>query len=350
MIENFEVIKIFILAILSFVIAILFTPILTHFLYKYNLGKRIRESEVAPIYSKLHKKKEGTPTMGGIIVWFTVLMLSLIFFYLPKISTFQFLENFNFLTRGETLLPLGALISTAIIGLIDDLFGVKGIGVHGGGLSVKIKLIIYTLIACFGAYWFYFKLDWDLIHIPFLGSFEIGIWYIPIFIFIIAATSFSVNETDGLDGLAGGVLLTSFASYGAIAFLQGKYELAAFCGVIIGALTAFLWFNINPARFIMGDTGSMSLGITLGIVAMLTNTALLLPIIGFVFVGESISVILQTISKKLFKGKKIFHSTPIHHHFEAIGWSEPKIVMRFWLISGFTSVIGLIIFLLDKVW
>ncbi|MBT3690032.1 phospho-N-acetylmuramoyl-pentapeptide-transferase [bacterium] len=350
MIENFEVIKIFILSIISFVVAILFTPILTHYLYKYKIGKRIRNSKKAPIFLKLHKKKEGTPTMGGIIIWLTVLILALTFYYLPKIFQFEFLQNFNFLTRSETLLPLGALIATAIIGLIDDLLGVKGIGVHGGGLSVKIKLLIYTLIASFGAYWFYFKLDWDVLHVPFFGSFEIGLWYIPIFIFIIAATSFSVNETDGLDGLAGGVLLTSFASYGTIAFLQGKFELAAFCAVIIGALTAFLWFNINPARFIMGDTGSMSLGITLGIVAMLTNMVLLLPVIGFIFVIESLSVIIQLTHKRLFKGKKLFKSTPIHHHFEAIGWSEPKIVMRFWLISGFTSVIGLIIFLLDNVW
>ena len=180
-----------------------------------------------------------------------------------------------------------------------------------------------------------------------MGNFEIGWWYIPFFIFIIVGTSFSVNEIDGLDGLAGGTLLIAYAAFGVIAFVMGRYDLAAFCGVIIGALLAFLWFNIMPARFYMGDTGAMSLGVTLGVIAMLTNYALLLPIIGFLFVLETLSVIGQVISKKIL-GKKIFISAPIHHHLEARGWSEPKIVMRFWVIAGITAVIGLILFLLDK--
>ena len=237
----------------------------------------------------------------------------------------------------------------AIVGLVDDYLGVRKIGPKGGGLSVVFRLSLYTMIAAVGAFWFYFKLDWDVLHIPFVGSYLVGWWYIPIFIFILVATAFSVNETDGLDGLAGGSMLSTFAALGAITFAQGRFELAAFCGVIIGALLAFLWFNIPPARFFMGDTGSMSLGITIGIIAMLTNTALLLPIIGLIFLMETLSVIVQLTSKK-FRGKKIFRSTPIHHHFEAIGWSEPKIVMRAWLISGVTAVAGVIIFLLDKGW
>jgi phospho-N-acetylmuramoyl-pentapeptide-transferase len=164
---------------------------------------------------------------------------------------------------------------------------------------------------------------------------------------VIVGTAFSVNETDGLDGLAGGVLLTSFASYGVIAFANGKFNLATMCGIIVGALLAFLWFNITPARFYLGDTGSMSLGITLGIIAMLTDTALILPVIGSVFVLEAISVLLQLSSKKIFK-RKIFLSSPIHHHFEAIGWSEGKIVMRFWVIAGISAGMGLIIFLLNR--
>lgn len=174
-----------------------------------------------------------------------------------------------------------------------------------------------------------------------------GWWIVPIFIFIIVATSFSVNEIDGLDGLAGGTLLAAFAAFGSIAFLQGKYDLATFCGVITGALLAFLWFNINPARFFMGDTGAMSLGVTLGIVAMLTNSVLLLPIIGFLFVVESLSVIIQVLSKK-FLGRKVFLSSPLHHHLEAIGWPEPKIVMRFWVIAGVAAVIGVIVALLER--
>jgi len=204
------------------------------------------------------------------------------------------------------------------------------------------------LVAAVGAWWFYFKLGWDVFNIPFLGDFSIGLWYIPIFIFIIAATSFSANEADGLDGLAGGVLAFAFASYIVIALFQGKAELAVFCAVIVGALVAFLWFNVHPARFFMGDTGSMSLGVTLGVMAMLTNTALLLPFFGFILMIESLSVIVQSISKK-FRGKKIWHSTPIHHHFEALGWPESKVTMRFWIISAMMCSIGLVLFILDRI-
>ncbi|MDP3013074.1 MAG: phospho-N-acetylmuramoyl-pentapeptide-transferase, partial [Candidatus Subteraquimicrobiales bacterium] len=246
-------------------------------------------------------------------------------------------------------LPLGALLISAIIGLIDDYFGIKKIGPKGGGLSVLYRLGLYTIIAFGGALWFYFKLDWDVFHVAFVGNFEIGLWYIPLFIFVLVASAFSVNEIDGLDGLAGGTLATTFAALGAISFTQGKFELAAFCGVIMGALIAFLWFNINPARFFMGDTGAMSLGISVGLIAMLTNTALLLPIIGFLFVLESLSVIIQVLSKKI-RNKKVFLSAPIHHHFQAKGWPEPKIVMRFWLISSITAVVGVAVFLLDKGW
>jgi len=349
MLENFLIIKIFFLTAMSFVVAIFLTPPLTHFLYKYKLGKQIRDAASAPIFYQLHQKKAGTPTMGGIIIWLSVLLLAVIFFIFAKVfGGDSSLGQFNFLTRPETLLPLGVMVACALVGLVDDFLGIKRIGKNGGGLNIGHRLLIYTFIAAIGALWFYFKLDWDIFHIPFLGNFDLGWWYIPVFIFVIVATAFSVNETDGLDGLAGGVLLTSFSAVAVMAFASGKYNLAAFCAVIVGALLAFLWFNINPARFIMGDTGAMSLGITLGVVAMLTNTALLLLIIGFVFVFESVSVIIQLTSKKLRHGKKIFLSTPIHHHFEAIGWSEPKIVMRFWVISGVSAVIGLIIFLLDK--
>jgi len=345
--DNFDIIKIFLLTTVAFLVTIFWTPLLTHFLYKYKLGKKIRVDEQAPIYSKLHEQKSGTPTMGGILIWFTTLFIALLFFVLSNVVDIEAIKKLNFLTRPQTLLPLGALVASALVGLIDDSLNIFGIGSKGGGFKVRHKLIIYTLIAIFGAFWFYFKLDWTTLHIPFFGNFDIGIWYIPIFIFIIVSTAFSVNETDGLDGLAGGVLLTCFGAFGAIAFAQGKMELATFCGVIVGALLAFLWFNINPARFFMGDTGSMSLGVTLGIVAMLTNSALLLPIICFILLIESLSVIIQIISRKLFK-RKVFLSTPIHHHFEASGWPEPKVVMRFWIISAVMAVIGVIIFLIDK--
>lgn len=345
---EFQIIRILFFATLSFIFAILSAPLLTHFLYKYKLGKKIRNSGKTPIFSRLHAHKSGTPTMGGILIWGTVLILIGFFYFLSNLLPGDVFTYFNFLSRAETLLPLGALIATALVGLFDDWLDVRGKGMFGGGgLTLKHRLLIYTLIAIIGALWFYFKLDWTVIHVPFFGNFEISAWYIPIFIFIIVATSFSVNETDGLDGLAGGTLLIAFAAYGVIAFSMGRYDLATFCAVIIGALLAFIWFNIPPARFYMGDTGAMSLGVTLGIIAMLTNNAFLLIFIGLIFLVESLSVILQIVYKKV-KGKKLFLSSPIHHHFQAIGWPEAKIVMRFWVIAGIGAVIGLIIFLLDK--
>lgn len=286
--------------------------------------------------------------MGGLLIWVTVLFLALLFWALTKIGVDGIIGKLNFLNRSQTLLPLGALVASAIVGLADDLLGIFRIGPNGGGLKMRHRLLIYTAIASFGAWWFYYKLSWSTVHIPFIGNFDIGLWYVPVFIFILVATSFSVNETDGLDGLAGGTLMTAFGAYGVIAYAQGHFDLAAFCGVIIGALLAFLWFNINPAKFFMGDTGAMSLGITLGIIAMITNQFLLLPIIGLVLVAESASVIIQLVSKKLRNGKKVFISAPIHHHLEAKGWPESQITMRFWIISFMTASVGLIIAFLDR--
>lgn len=342
-----NVAKILILAAIAFVATFAWTPLLTYFLYKYKLYQKIRNTGKTPVYTKMHKAKEGTPTMGGVLIWMTTLVLAYLFFGLSKITDSSFLDKLNFLSRGQTWLPLGALVACGLVGLIDDIFNVKGKGSKAGGIQVRHKLLIYTAIAAVGAWWFFKKLEWDVIHVPGVGDFYLGWWYIPLFIFIMVATSFSVNEADGLDGLAGGILMFSFGAYAVIAFAQGKIELAAFCGVIIGALLAFLWFNIFPARFFMGDTGSMALGTTLGIVAMLTNSVLVLPIIAFPLVLESVSVIIQIISKRIFK-KKIFLSTPIHHHFEAKGWPEPKVVMRFWVISAICAALGLVVGLLGR--
>ncbi len=345
---EFQVVKILILFTISFIFAVLWTPLLTHFLYKYKMGKNIRNSGQTPIFSKLHAHKAGTPTMGGILIWLTLLVLIIFFNFIGDFLDWEILEKLNFLSRSETLLPLGALIATALVGLVDDWLDVRGKGAKGGGgLKVSHRLFVYAVIALLGSLWFYFKLDWTVLHVPFLGSFEIGWWYIPLFILVIISTAFSVNESDGLDGLAGGSLAIAYVAFAVIAFSLGRYDLAAFCAVIIGALLAFLWFNIPPARFYLGDTGAMSLGVTLAIIAMLTNYVILLPIIGLLFVFESLSVIIQTLHKKI-KKKKLFHSTPIHHHFQAIGWSEPKIVMRFWVISAVTTAIGIVLFLLDR--
>lgn len=343
---HLALIKIGTLTALSFIIAMSWTPVLSHLLRRYKFGKQIRSSAAAPIFSKLHMKKSGTPVGGGILVWLTAMIIALVIFAAWRIWESDWLEFFNFLSRSETWLPIGALFIAAIVGLVDDWFNVMGKGVDGGGLSIPYRLALYTVIAAVGAFWFFVKLEWDTIHVPFVGDFSIGWWYIPLFMFVIIATAFSANETDGLDGLAGGTMMSMFAAFGAISFVQGRYDLATLCGVIAGALLAFLWFNINPAKFFMGDTGSMSLGVTLGVIAMLTNTVFFLPIIGVIFVIESGSVIIQVVSKK-FRKKKVFLSAPIHHHFEAKGWSEPRVVMRFWVISGVGMTVGLILFLLD---
>lgn len=346
--EDFYVIKILFFATMAFIFTIAWTPLLTHFLFKYKLGKQIRDDGSTPFFSRLHAHKAGTPTMGGLLIWVTLLLFSVIFFYLAKFIPFDVFKNLNFISRSQTLLPLGCLVASALVGLVDDYMDVRRLGYKKRGIKFGHKLLIYTIIAFVGAWWFYFKLDWDLVHIPFLGDFNLGIYFILFFILVVVGTAFAVNQTDGLDGLAGGTLLVSFTAYGVISFATGKYDLATFCAVIAGALLAFLWFNINPARFIMGDTGSISMGVTLAIIAFYTNTIFILPFLGFIFVIEALSTVLQIGSKKIRKGKKIFLSAPIHHHFEAKGWSEPKIVMRFWLLSSVSAAIGLIIFLLDK--
>ncbi|MEK7546243.1 MAG: phospho-N-acetylmuramoyl-pentapeptide-transferase [Patescibacteria group bacterium] len=340
-------IAILVASTVSFAVAMLATPTVMRLLNILKLGKQIRSEESAPIFAKLHAGKSGTPTMGGVLIWGSVLAVAFMFSLAANVIRDQPWIELNFISRRETLLPIAALFFAAIVGLIDDYLNVRKIGAHGGGLKVWHRLLSYSLIAAAAAWWFYVKLEWDVLRVPFVGIIDVGVWMIPLFIFIIVATAFSVNETDGLDGLAAGTLLTAFAAYGAIAFFQDKFELSAFCGAVVGALLAFLWFNINPAKFFMGDTGAMSLGVTLGVVAMLTNSLLLLPIIGLVFVLESLSVIIQVASKK-FRKKKVFLSAPIHHHFEAKGWPEPTIVMRFWVIAAVSGVLGLIIALLDR--
>jgi phospho-N-acetylmuramoyl-pentapeptide-transferase len=343
----FQVVRMLVLLAVSFGAAFLLAPIVTHLLYKFNLTKKnIRDASLTPVFSRLHQNKSQTPTMAGVIIWGTVIVLALLFLLLDKLLD-GFWGYFNFINRAQTYLPLAIMFIAGLIGLFDDFLGVLKIGPKGGGLQMGLKIILYSSVAILGAWWFYFRLGWSTFYIPFLGYFEIGWWYIPIFIFIIVATAFSANETDGLDGLAGGTLLFAFGSLIVVSFVLGRYDLAAMETVILGALLAFLWFNIYPARFFMGDTGSMSLGVTLGVIAMLTNTAVFLPFFAVILVIESLSVIIQTISKKI-SHRKIFLSTPIHHHFEAIGWPETQVTMRFWIISALSSALGLVLFFLAR--
>ena len=344
----FNVVRIFTVATVAFFAALLITPLWTKFLYKYKLGKQVIRTEDAPIFSEMHKKKVGTPTMGGVIIWATVVVLAIVFWVLAKWYPDSLISKLDFLSRSQTWVPLGALIVGAIFGFIDDLFGILRIGPGGGGLKMRDRIMMYAVVGLSVAWWFYYKLEWNFINIPFYGDWTIGWWAIPFFTFVIIASAFSANETDGLDGLSAGVFLTMFAAYAVIAFDQQRMDLVVFLAAIMGSLIAFLWFNIYPARFFMGDTGSMALGLVLGVVAMLTNTPFLLIPIAIIFIIESGSVILQLTSKKLRGGKKIFLSTPIHHHFEALGWHETQVTMRFWMLNAIGAIVGIIIFLVDS--
>ncbi len=341
-----QAVKVLSLTMLAFLIAFSLTPMLSRLLNRFRAAKQIRVSKETPIYAKLHEKKAGTPTMGGLVIWGTVALLAFLILILSAMFD-GFWDYLNFVDRAQTYLPLTAMIVAGLLGFVDDVFGVMRIGSSGGGLRVSQKLIMYFLIALIGALWFYYRLDWDVLLVPLIGQVSIGWFYVPLFIFVIVASAFSANETDGLDGLAGGVLLFAFIALTVVAFTLGRYQLATFGGVVIGALLAFLWFNIYPARFFMGDTGSMSLGITMGVIAMLTNTTLILPFFAPILVIESASVIIQVLSKRL-RAKKVFLSTPIHHHFEALGWPETQVTMRFWIISAVGSALGLAIFFLNR--
>lgn len=349
--EVVNVLKILATGFLAFLIAFFLTPVWTHFLYKYKIGIKIKKNSVdgekLTYVSEMHKKKEGTPTMGGFLIWFSVLILIFashyLFPYLSELFGFCFIAKLDFLSRGQTWLPLFALVAAGILGLFDDWMSVRGIGSNkGGGMRFLYRFGWLILIACLGAGWFYYKLGWDVFHIPAVGDFSIGLWYIPLFIFVILFAAISSNESDGLDGLNGGILSIAFFAFTLIAYFQNRMDLAAFCAAISGALLAFLWFNIHPARFFMGDTGAISLGATLGVIAMLTNSALVLFVIVFIYVIESGSVVIQLTSKKLFR-RKVFLSAPIHHHFEAKGWPETKVTMRFWIITILTAALGVII-------
>jgi phospho-N-acetylmuramoyl-pentapeptide-transferase len=320
----------------SFVLAMALTPILTHFLYKYKAWQQVKDTDIsgkkAPIFYKLHKEKhsKNIPTMAGILIWGVTLVITSIF---------------N-LSRAQTWLLLFVLISAGLVGLIDDYLNIRGVG-KVKGVRMRTKLIWLTIFSTIGAWWFYYKLGWSSIHIPALGDFEIGIWYIPIFVFFIISTANAVNITDGLDGLAGGLSIFAFLALSGIALFQGNYGVAYFCSTLVGALLAYTWFNIYPARFFMGDTGSLALGATMAVVAMLLNSVVAFIVIGFVFYFEIFSSTIQIISKKFFN-KKIFLSAPIHHHFEAIGWPETKVTMRFWVIGAMMAVIGLFFGLLGS--
>lgn len=329
-------------AFFAFTLGVLLTPSFVLFLRKNRLGKKLRFQAIdggdIPVVSKYHKDKGGTPTMGGILIW-TSIVLTIVF---SRLLSLLGLTNHSLLQRGQVYLPLFVLLSLGILGALDDYLNICGIG-KKRGLDWLPKLLSLLIIALIGAVWFSVKLGYDQISIPFFGPLHVGWWYIPIFVFTIIATANAVNFTDGLDGLASGLLVIAFGSFAILAYIGNLTVLATFCAVCAGAVVAFLWYNVPPALFFMGDTGSLALGGTLGVIALMTDQVLLLPFIGFVFVIETLSVILQLLSKKLRGGKKIFRAAPLHHHLEALEWGESKVTMRLWIIGAFTAFLGVTI-------
>ncbi len=329
---NDAMMRTFILSVVAFVLAMALTPVYTFVAYRYKFWKRQRTEsttgEALTVFTKLHanKFKRNIPTMAGMVFVLAIVIVTFCF---------------N-LDRRETWLPLAALAGGALVGLIDDIINIRGGGKGVAGLRSSFKFLMITAIGVILGWFFFDRLDVTAVTVPFIGEWHLGWLIIPLFAFVVVAAGNAVNISDGLDGLAGGLAAISFGSFGIIALMQGNALLAGFCFTVVGALLSYLWFNIHPARFFMGDVGSFALGTSLGVVAMLTDTLFILPIIGFVFVLEAGSSLIQIFSKKVFK-RKVFISAPIHHHLEAIGWPETKVTMRFWVIAAVTSFIGVMI-------
>jgi len=323
---------ILLLSFFAFFAAMLLTPIYTHFAYKHKLWKRHRThsttGEVLSVISKMRIKRT-VPLMAGLITVGAITITTL---------------GFN-LDRHQTWLPLAALLGGGLVGLIDDIINILGRGGNVAGLRPTVKFSMITAVAFACALFFYYKLGYTTVNIPFTGDFSVGWALIPLFVLVVVSTGNAVNISDGVDGLAGGLLLSAFGAFGVIAALQGNFGIAGFCMTVVGALLSYVWFNIPPARFFMGDVGSFAFGTSLGVVAMLTDTLFLLPLIGIVFVAEAGSSLLQILSKKIFH-RRIFIAAPIHHHFEATGWPKTKITMRFWVVGQVAAALGVTVALI----
>lgn len=348
-----DLIKLFIPGTTAFVIGFALTPLLTHYLYKYKMwkkkaGKIAPDGRETPIFNELHKDKEvGTPKMGGVVIWLSVFITIAIFWVISRVFDLDIAHKFDFLSRSQTWIPLGTLLVGGFVGLVDDYLDIIGSRDNiAGGLSFKKRIITVSIVGLLCALWFYTKLGVAEIGLPFGQIIPMGILFIPFFTLVVAAL-YSGGVIDGLDGLAGGVFAAIFSAYGMIAFFQQQIDLAAFCFVIVGAILAFLWFNVPPARYYMSETGSMSLTVTLAVVAFMTDSLaggygiLMLPVIALPLVLTSLSVIVQLTSKKLRNGKKVFLVAPLHHHYEAIGWPAYKVTMRYWIISIVVAGLGI---------
>lgn len=320
---------------ISFLLMFVLSPVFLKFLKKNHINNENKTTTIdgkkAEIFMQHHAKKNGTPTMGGVLMLLVAGITTILFYFTP----------YNFVERGETWVLLFTFFVAGILGAIDDLlktrplFGIKR-------FSASIRLLLITLLSSIGAYWFYFKIEWSMIHIPGVGDFDIGFWYMPLFVILILIMTQAVNITDGLDGLSGGLLIYSYFVFAIIAYTAGLFNIVAFIAMIIGILVAYMWYNVNPAVYFGGDSYSYSMGATLAVVAIMTNSVIILFIVGFIFLLELASSFIQLFWKRVFK-KKLIPAAPFHHTLQHIGWVESQIVMRLWIIGGMFAVIGGII-------
>jgi phospho-N-acetylmuramoyl-pentapeptide-transferase len=316
------------LSMLGFMMTVIWGSPLVRVLRHFKVGKVIRVEG-----PQSHMVKMGTPTMGGMMFILPIVLVTVL---LNAAS----LLGLNYLGRS-VLLPLLVMISYALLGAVDDWEGIRGPR-RGLGMRARTKFLIQTILAIAAALVIHYVLQvpdmfWPGAEKPL----SVGIFYIPIAVIVIVGFSNAVNFTVGLDGLAGLIAATAFAAYGGIALLQGQVFLGRFCFTIVGALFGFLWFNVHPAQLIMGDAGALSLGATLGVVALMTGQWLLLPLIAIIPLSENLSVMIQVGYFKLTKGKRFFKMAPLHHHFELLGWSETQVVQRFWLVSLLFAMLGM---------
>ena len=355
-----DVVKILLPAVLGFLVGIGITPTITDYLYRNKMWKKKVKSVTidgreASVFMSLHKDKEvNTPRMGGTIIWIAAFITAFIFWFLAKILDISAFDQLEFISRNQTWIPFFTLLLGAMVGFVDDIMEINGAADQkAGGLSARKRLFFVGLVAMSVALWFFSKLEISEIFVPVFGYFDFGIFFVPFFM-LTMMLMYMGGVIDGVDGLAGGVFTIMFAAYGLIAFSNNQIDLAAFCALIVGATLAFLWFNIPPARFYMTETGSMALTITLTTVALMTDKLgegagiIVLPIIALPLVITVVSVAIQLASKKFRKGKKIFLSTPIHHHFEALGWPSYKVTMRYWIFSVISAALGVVISVLIR--
>jgi phospho-N-acetylmuramoyl-pentapeptide-transferase len=313
---------------LAFVMTVIWGPPLLRILRHFRIGKLIRVDEPGH-----HNVKMGTPTMGGVMFILPVLMLT-------AMLNAATLIGFTVIGRS-VLVPLIVLVSYAVLGGIDDWEGVRGKR-RGEGMRARTKFLTQVILALGTALVLKYVLEVPELRLPGVkGDIELGLWYIPIAAFIIVSESNAINFTDGLDGLAGLISATIFAAFGVVALTQGQFYLSRFCFTIVGALFGFLWFNVHPAELFMGDTGSLALGATLAVVALMTGQWPLLLVIAVIPLSEALSVVIQVAYFKLTKGKRFFKMAPLHLHFELLGWSETQVVQRFWLIGLLAAMVGM---------